>query len=106
MKSASILSNSSPEILRPKQTPHGTLVTKWNEELDQHVLFFARSHGPYAGHEIAIASHHNGHSCNALASRMIAGDVARAFEQAEYIQDCGGMCCARSRIEAVMVGSM
>ncbi len=39
-----------------------------------------------------LATHSNGHSCHALAKRLIAGDAVRVREQAEYILACGGTC--------------
>ena len=81
----SIFASSAPHILKPMPFKHGRLqVYPW-PEMDTHYLAFVTG-----CESVTLASHPNGFSCHALAERMIAGDVDRVREQAEYIVRCGG----------------
>ena len=77
----SILPSSCPSILQPMPFRGRVLRVVPDYEADTHHLQL---------NGVTIASHSNGHSCSALAERMIAGDLKRIRDQAEYIVRCGG----------------
>jgi hypothetical protein len=91
-----ILPNSSLEVLRERQFPHGKLQVSWIAQLDAHGLFFTHSHGTSL-----LASHNNGHSCANLADRICTGDPAKAEEQRGYIADCGGVVCSHKYLASL-----
>lgn len=99
MPSRSILPNSSPEILRPMLGCGGVFQVIWVEALDVHALLYERNGAKHGA--VTLACHNNGHSCRALAERMISGPVERALEQAEFIRDCGGMAASQRHIESI-----
>ena len=99
MRPASVLPNSSPEILRAMQTQSGVLRVRWVDADDSHALFYTSSDG-----ETLLASHHNGFSCYALAKRLISGDRKSAAEQAEYIVACGGRVPSLHAVLALVPG--
>ncbi len=88
-KSASILANSSDEILKPVKTNLGLFQIKWIEELNTHVLLLDRGDG-----DILVATKHNGHSLHALVERVFAGNVTGIKSQLNYIRQCGGTVAA------------
>jgi hypothetical protein len=90
-KSASILGNTSPEILKPVKTNLGLFQIKWIEELNTHVLLLDRGRG--AG-DILVATQYNGHSLHALAKCVLAGNQDRIASQLNYIRQCGGTVAA------------
>ena len=73
----SILTNSSPEILRPMPGVRGVFQVVWIAEIDSHALLYQRDGAASAW---MLASHHNDHSCHTLAKRMISGDASRAVD--------------------------
>ncbi len=81
----SILPSSSPKVLTALPYKGGILVVVPDYELDTH-------HLEYRGVGVVkkLASHPNGHSCYALAERMVNKDVVKVKEQGEYIIRCGG----------------
>jgi hypothetical protein len=81
-----ILANSSREVLRERRNAQGTFQVAWIPQLDAHGLFFT-----HAGGTCVLATHNNGHSCANLADRICSGDLERAMDQRQYIQDCGGL---------------
>lgn len=83
--SGSLLPSNEPRILRPVETPFGTLQVRAIAELDTHGLFHRHARG-----ESLLATHGNGYSCHALLERMVARDDAKIVAQVEYILDCGG----------------
>ena len=82
----SVLPNSSPEVLQPLPGCGGIFQVVWMSQLGAHALLFQDSRS----YVTLLATHHNGHSCRELASRMVARETGRAVEQLEYIQRCGG----------------
>lgn len=86
-KARSILPNSSPEILQPIKSAHGSLQVVWLEAIDAHGLFFQHDRD---GSASLLATHHNGFSCHTLAVRIAAGERERVEDQVEYIRRCGG----------------
>jgi len=86
-KARSLLPNSSPEILKPMPGAGGVLQVIWIEQIDAHGLFYQRDGAESA---CLVATHHNGHSCRALAERIIQGDQKLVLDQLDYIQRCGG----------------
>lgn len=85
----SILPSSSPQVLEPQPFRHGALVVRALPDADTHGLFWNREEM-----SSLLATHSNGHSCHNLGKRMIAGNVERVRDQAEYILRCGGTCIA------------
>lgn len=77
----SILPSNSPQILQSMPFKGKVLQVVSDYEHDTHHLKLDGK---------TIASHPNGHSCHALAERMVAGDAERIQEQAQYIVRCGG----------------
>lgn len=104
----SVLPSSDRFVLQVKSGKFGSFTTKALPDLDTHGLFWARNYGEYAGYEMLIAMHPNGYSCDELAKRIIAawdtGDTARAFDQVNYILDCGGMAQSPTRMESIIKG--
>jgi len=88
-KSASILGNTSTEILKPVKTNLGLFQIKWIKELDTHVLLLDRGKGG-----IFVASHNNGYSLSELVERVLAGNQDRITSQLNYIRQCGGTVAA------------
>jgi hypothetical protein len=89
-KSASVLGNTSPEILNPAKTNLGLFQIKWIEELNTHVLLLDRGEGGFV-----VASKHNGHSLRALVNRIEKNGSAEYIrEQLNYIRECGGTVAA------------
>jgi hypothetical protein len=84
-KQTSVLSNSSPEILKPMPCKAGTLQVRWIDDDAGHGLFITFAQGTSL-----LATHDNGYSCHELAKRIAAGNYDRAVQQANYIMDCGG----------------
>lgn len=82
----SLLPSNEPRILRPVETPFGTLQVRPLADLDTHALFHKHERG-----ESILAMHANGYSCHCLLERMVKGDADGARKQAQYILDCGGM---------------
>ena len=99
MAARSILPNTAAHLLQPLQGPKGhVLRVKWHPEFDSHVCYLNDS---------AIAAHHNGFSCFALAERILAvwkgeRDAPHALQQFDYILACGGLGTRRESIEAVL----
>lgn len=83
--SGSLLPSNEPRILKPVETPFGTLQVRVIAELDTHGLFHKHSRG-----ESLLATHGNGYSCHVLLEEMVAGNADRVRRQAQYILDCGG----------------
>lgn len=81
----SLLPSNEPRILRPVETPFGTLQVRVIAELDAHGLFHKHAAG-----ESLLAMHPNGYSCHVLLERMAKGDVDGVRGQVQYILDCGG----------------
>lgn len=77
----SFFSSSSPEILRPIKFKNGILKVEPDYFNDTHYLYFNNK---------SLASHPNGYSCYAFATRLISGDKNKIKEQADYIVRCGG----------------
>jgi len=77
----SLLPSNDPEILTPVKVGNHTLEVRALPKLDTHKLFFD---------DEELAEHPNGFSCKALANRIIAGDLSRVSDQANYIKACGG----------------
>lgn len=96
--SKSILPNSSPEILRPMPGCGGVFQVVWVSEIDSHALLYQRDGNASAR---TLATHHNGHSCRALAERMISRESSRAVDQMEYIRQCGGMAASAETIASI-----
>ncbi len=89
-KSASVLGNTSPEILKPVQTNLGLFQIKWIEDLNTHVLLLDRDKGGFV-----VASKHNGHSLRALVRRIEENGSAEYIrEQLNSIRECGGTVAA------------
>lgn len=105
----SILPSGSPEVYKEKTGKFGSFQTRPLPDLDTHGLFYARNSGEFAGKFILIAMHSNGHSCDALAKRIINAwetkDPERAMEQAQYILDCGGMMKSLTTMRYIAVGA-
>lgn len=106
MKTASLLPNKLPSHHSTVAGRFGSFEVVWCEDLDTHVLIFVQGAGRYAGSRGVIASHHNGHSCRELATRIVAAwvDIAarkKAVEQAQYVIDCGGTSRALAAIAAI-----
>ena len=83
--SGSLLPSNEPRILKPVETPFGTLQVRVIAELDTHGLFHKRVVG-----ETLLATHGNGYSCFGLLERMVKGDSNVVRSQVQYILDCGG----------------
>ena len=83
--SGSLLPSNEPRILKPVETPFGTLQVRVIAELDTHGLFHKHSQG-----ETLLATHGNGYSCHVLLKELVARDVAGVRSQAQYILNCGG----------------
>lgn len=83
--SGSLLPSNEPRILRPVETPFGTLQVRVIAELDTHGLFHRDARG-----ESLLATHGNGYSCFNLLEHMAAGRAEAARKQAQYLLDCGG----------------
>lgn len=81
----SILNSSCPQILVPLEFKSWRLLVRPLPDQDTHALILVASYG-----EELLAKHPNGFSCHNLAERMIAGDLNRTMEQADYIARCGG----------------
>jgi hypothetical protein len=82
----SILSSGDAHCYKPQPFGDMMLEVKPSVEMDTHFLVIHHT----AGTSI-LAEHPNGHSCRALAERMIAGDADKVNQQLQYIEDCGGM---------------
>jgi len=79
----SILPSSDPSILKPINTPVGTMQVRAIPEEDTHGLFDVESGE-------LIAEHANGYSCHNLADLICQGNGPRARQQALHIIACGG----------------
>lgn len=95
--SGAILPSNEPRILRPIDTPFGTLQVRVIAELDTHGLFHKHDRG-----ETLLATHGNGYSCFELLERIAAGRVDDALLQAQYILDCGGTARHLDHIRNIM----
>lgn len=77
----SILPSNEARILKPVETPFGTLQVRVIAELDTHGLFHEGS---------LLATHPNGYSCHVLLEKIVARDSDGVTRQAQHILDCGG----------------
>lgn len=88
-----LLPNSSPEVLTPRTSRHGTLRVVWIEAIDAHGLIISGDGG-----DTLLATHNNGHSCAALADRICSGNPEWAEAQRAYISACGGTVCSKKMV--------
>lgn len=93
----SLLPSSNPTILAPIKIGTAILQVMPDEKMDTHHLTLKRNDV-----ETIIASHPNGFSCHSLAQRILAGDVQRITEQADYIIRCGGQSKSATDISALI----
>lgn len=80
-------------------------VRAWKEE-EEHALFFCSLNN---NDWIMLAMHANGHSCKALAERIIqvwkgASPPKHALDQFQYILDCGGLGRGEAAIRRIING--
>jgi hypothetical protein len=95
----SLLPSNEARILRPVETPFGTLQVRVIAELDTHGLFHKHAAG-----ESLLATHPNGYSCYHLLEQLAKRNTERVRAQIQYILDCGGTCgrCLQAvRVEIV-----
>jgi hypothetical protein len=93
----SLLPSNEPRILKPIETPFGTLQVRVIAELDTHGLFHKHEHG-----ESLLAQHANGYSCFELLERMQKQDHDAVRKQVEHILACGGTARKMDHIIASM----
>lgn len=91
----SILPSGGAHVYKPIALGKSELAVVPSESLDTHFLVIRHTFKDHRGEDqrgqSILASHPNGHSCLALAERMVAGDIVRVESQRTYIQDCGGL---------------
>lgn len=95
--SGSLLPSNDSRILRPVETPFGTLQVRVIAELDTHGLFHKHDRG-----ETLLATHGNGYSCHVLLEQMLARNVSAVTAQVQYILHCGGTARHVDHILATM----
>ena len=100
-----VLAGSDPSILKPVKGEFGTFEIVPDDVLEVHVLFFVFDDGS----RTSLACHANGYSVRQLAADIIKAwktkslkDAKRAFEQFDYIADCGGMTRKKSCLDHIL----
>lgn len=90
-RAGSILPSEGYNTLIPQDFGSGKLRVVSSDQLDTYFLLLDHDQGASI-----VAEHPNGHSCRALADRMVAvlqgaRPLDYALAQRQYIEDCGGM---------------
>jgi hypothetical protein len=109
----SILPSHNQDTYKLLEGKYGKLQVRPIEELEEHGLFYLANPDPASPQTVRdwmlVVMHPNGHSCKALAERILQvwrGERRNSFamDQVQYILDCGGFAQSSKRIGLIIDG--